>query len=125
MIDQSRVLDIYRDCANLELLENSSTAIRVQKVTSDDEVCFDPECLNTHRQEIISILDQLPGTFRPGSGGDSFGAMDSDEYGAPWTSSLADVECLLLLGVAIERIEYVDPREIWDKYPRSPYVWIG
>jgi hypothetical protein len=77
-----------------------------------------------HRQEIIEMLSQLPDQFQEkGGGGWSFLNMCNRKDGEQWTGLHSVMEELVALGMAIERVKFQMPREMWGVLPGGmPYL---
>ena len=94
--------------------------IEVQGITSN--FGFHPERLKEHESQIIELLSELPETFKEGW---SFLNMCYDKNGNQWTGMQRKMEALMVLGIAIGKIEYMFPREMWSALPGSvPYIII-
>lgn len=87
---------------------------------------FNPERLNKNKQKIIDMLMQLPHQFRKSEGGGwSFlnGCMDENDN--QWGEQTT-VEALVCLGIAIDKVKYCLPRDMWKILPGSvPYFVIN
>jgi hypothetical protein len=86
-------------------------------------VGFDSAKVNKNKEHIIELLEQLPDNFRKssGSGGWSFleACMDKDNH--QWGEHRS-IDELLALGLAIDKIEFLAPREAWSALPGGlPY----
>ena len=118
MIECSRISDIFRSC----LAENNEPLI-VEGVIG--KFGFSAIELEKYREEIVSILMNLPGDFmRSKGGGTSFlsACMDSDGY--QWGEH-RNVNELMCLGMAIGKVKYCLPREMWSILPGGmPYFMI-
>jgi hypothetical protein len=91
------------------------------------KVGFHPKRLEGHTEEIIEMLDELPDTFKASSneGGWSFLNACYDRHGRQWTGLHRTMEELFLLGIAIGRVEYLAPREMWPMFHGGmPYLVI-
>jgi len=65
---------------------------------------FHPGRLESHREEIIELLKELPEQFRKDAGGGwSFLNACDDRHGNQWTGLHRDMELLFALGSAIEK----------------------
>ncbi|MBQ8042634.1 MAG: hypothetical protein IJ272_00595 [Clostridia bacterium] len=81
---------------------------------------FHPDRLKEHEQQIIELLSELPETFKEGW---SFLNMCYDKNGCQWTGMQKTMEALMALGIAIGKIEYMLPREVWSALPGGvPYI---
>lgn len=101
--------------------EDTSTAVIVRGVMM--HIGFHPERLQEQKENIISMLEQLPETFREKSGGGwSFlnACQDKDEN--QWADLHETMDKLVCLGLAIRRVAFVMPREMWAMFPGGmPY----
>ena len=72
------------------------------------KVCFNPAKLEEHRQDIIDMMQCLPAKFHgPGA---SFLDMCMDKHDILWTGSHIYMDNLLCLGLAVDRVEMMEPR---------------
>lgn len=82
---------------------------------------FDPEMLAQEKSHIEQLLSQLPEQFF--NGGWTFGDMFYNRDGDTWTGILPPMEYLLALGLAIGKISFTTPRDMWWRLPGGmPYV---
>lgn len=114
------VRDILRDCL---CVSTKPTAIRVQGIVMN--YCFDPDRLSNRREEIIQLLNELPETFREsGGGGWSFLMSCKDKHENHWGEH-PSMEELMCLGIAIDKVVFAIPREMWQILPGGmPYFII-
>lgn len=86
---------------------------------------FDRNRLEKHRQDVISMLEQLPDGFKKGTGdGWSFLNLCEDKDGRLWTGmhKIMDELCCLAIGLKIGAFLPPD-REMWSMFPGGlPYV---
>lgn len=80
---------------------------------------FKPTKLEEHKQQIESMLAQLLPSFRHG---DSFHKGRYTKHGKEWGSPL-DVEHLFMLGMGINKVLLLYPREMWKMLPHSLPVY--
>lgn len=86
---------------------------------------FNPIGLKIVKNEINALLDQLPELFHESIGGgwsflNACMNRDSEQWGEQ-----RDVELLMCLGIAIGRVAYCLPREMWEILPgEMPYFVI-
>lgn len=81
-----------------------------------------PERLKKYSSEINLFIDELPEQFKHGW---SFLNLCTTKDGELWTGFHQVCEQLMVLGVAIGRIEYCLPKEQWDILPSGlPYIRI-
>jgi hypothetical protein len=93
------------------------------------EILFDPARLAAHTDDIGSMLDQLPATFKPasqgGDGGWSFLKACNDAKGNQWGEQ-KHMETLFMLGIAVGKARWMFPRRTWPKLPGGmPYVIVS
>ncbi|MFA5130616.1 MAG: hypothetical protein WC477_06950 [Patescibacteria group bacterium] len=80
---------------------------------------FNPERLKNHKEDIVSMLMQLPEEFV--DNGWSFLNACTRRDGEQWGQH-ADIDKLLCLGLAVGRVEIPLPREAWAVLPGGmPY----
>ena len=86
---------------------------------------FNVDKLATHKQEIIDLLNELPDSFKEGSGGGwSFLQACVDKNGNHWGEH-SNMEELFCLGIAIGKVESLLPRDMWKVLPGGvPYYVI-
>lgn len=86
---------------------------------------FDPAKLMENKENIIAFLMELPEKFQEEKGGGwSFINACMDKEGNHWAEH-PTIEKLMALGVAIEKVEYSLPREMWSVLPGGmPYFMI-
>lgn len=91
-----------------------------------NKVGFNPEKLKESEQSIIEMLDCLPDSFKKaGGGGMSFLNMCDDKDDVQWTDFHQTMDELVCLGLAIEKLSYLMPREYWKILPGGmPYLLI-
>jgi hypothetical protein len=89
-------------------------------------VGFNPERLESHRQEITDMLAELPDDFKvSGGGGYSFLNACLDRNGNQWTGLHQTMEQLVQLGIATNQVEYCLPRDMWSAFPGGmPYFMV-
>ena len=88
---------------------------------------FVPTKLEEHRDEVTTMLQNLPLAFRPvelgGGGGWSFLNACQDANDEQWTGLHQRMEQLLCLGIAMGLAEWVLPKDMWPALPGGmPYV---
>lgn len=122
MINSKRVSEIFEECSLKE--EFSEKTIKVESIATQT---FKQECLEKHREEILSILNELPDKFKESVGGGwSFLNACYDKHGNQWTGLQIVVLRLFLLGIAIGAVEhYLASKEEWPMLPGGmPYYII-
>lgn len=120
MISAKRVQEILFDCFySAEEIKDGipADAIRVEGIVRN--FGFSPSRLEPHRKEINEILDQLDPTVKEGM---SFIMFPMDKDGNQWGEQY-NAEQLIALGIAIGRLKYCLPREMWMVCPGGvPYI---
>lgn len=86
---------------------------------------FNPERLESHREDIKSMLGQLPDEFMEKTGGGwSFLNACMTKDGTHWGEH-TNIDKLLCLGLAIGKVEFCLGREYWNLFPGGvPYFMI-
>lgn len=84
-----------------------------------------PDKVEAHKEDILSLLGQLPEEFmQHKGGGSSFLRACMNKEGEQWGEHRV-VDTLLCLGLAINRIEFSLPREAWQFLPAGlPYFTV-
>lgn len=82
--------------------------------------------VNRHKDEIIGFLRELPENFFKSKGGGwSFLNLCTTKDGELWTGEHRVMEQLVCLGIAIGKVKYLFPKEVWSALPGGmPYVVI-
>ena len=94
--------------------------IEVQGITRN--FGFHPERIKENEKQIADMLAELPETFKQGW---SFLNLCYDKYDRQWTGMQRSMEALMVLGIAIGKVEYMLPKEVWPVLPGSvPYIII-
>ncbi len=96
-------------------------AVKVEGITST--LVFNPEKLKENHADIVGYLEQLPEECRVSNDIDglSFLAMCVDKNKDLWGQH-PEMQMLLCLGLAIERVKFVMPRPVWRMFPGGmPY----
>lgn len=91
------------------------------------KVGFHPERLESHRDNITAMLNELPEPFHAATGGGwTFLNACNDKNGNQWTGLHATVDELVMLGNAIGKLKFLMPREMWSMFPGGmPYMVIN
>ena len=123
VLDPHRVNKIFYDCLYRND-EDTSGAVMVEGIVAN--YGFHPERLESHREEMIALLEQLPDGFREsGGGGSSFLNACIDRDGNQWTGLHQIMEQLMVLGVALGLASYMLPKDMWKALPGGmPYFSI-
>lgn len=128
MIDANRINEIFLDC----LFQSEEEAQEAQKQNNFilaegimHKIGFNPEKIKYHENEIYSILNELPDQFKKESGGGwSFLNACVDKSNNHWGEH-QNIDQLFILGIAIKKVSYLMPREMWSVLPGGmPYVVI-
>ncbi|QPB09222.1 hypothetical protein PQB86_gp127 [Klebsiella phage Miami] len=120
-LSSSAVNDLFCDCL-AESEEDPDVKVVVGIV---GVFIFDPAKLIENKESIVSFLMELPEKFQEEKGGGwSFLEACMDKEGNHWAEH-PTIERLMGLGIAIDKVEYVLPREMWSVLPGGmPYFVI-
>lgn len=118
VLTSERVREIFVNCVT----DAHPDPLVVEGITHN--VAFNRDAIETHRAEINTLLNELPDQFHAGRGGGwSFLNACDDRHGNQWTGLQQIMEELFLLGMAIGRVRYCLPRDMWDVMPGGvPYL---
>jgi hypothetical protein len=124
VIDAALVTEILRDCLftdeempNPELPEG---AVYVEGIMNP--YGFHPERLESHREEVRGMLDQLNPAFRASVGGGwHFTQMPFTVEGEHWGEH-PNCEQLMVLAIGLGLMQYLLPREMWSATAGVPYL---
>lgn len=117
VLNPKKVEEIFIACIFKEGEKTSTgtlvgTGVLVEGYTRD--ALLDYHSLEYHKKEIIAMLAELPNEFQKSKGGGcSFLQSGIDKNGNQWTGLHMIMEHLLLLGLAIGKIQFVLPKEKW------------
>jgi len=89
-------------------------------------VGFHPDRIKDNENNISSMLSELSDDFMKNKGGGmSFLKMCDDKNDNQWTHLHKTMEQLVLLGLSIDKVSYLMPREMWAAFPGGmPYIVI-
>lgn len=122
-LSSQNVRKIYLDC----LFENEKFFKAEDAITVDGlagKVTFCKEKVEGHKTEIEEMLMQLPKQFKKSMGGASFLLACNTESGNQWGEHV-DMNYLMCLGLSINKVSYLLPREMWRIYPGGmPFIII-
>ena len=107
---------LYSDEEAAKLGEPPDDAIVVEGILA--RYGFKPDSIDKHSDTIVNFLHQLHDKFKIGW---SFLNACVDKEGNLWGEH-RNVEQLVVLGLAIDKVQYCAPREIWKVMPGGlPY----
>lgn len=114
---------IFRDCLFRDG-EDTTNAVKTEGITC--KFWFHPERLKSHKAEIIEMCDELPDSFKISSGGGcSFLNLYINRFQEQWTGDHRQMEQLMVLGLASEKIQLLTKRELWEILPGGmPYITV-
>lgn len=114
---------IFRDCLFQEG-EPTEDRIEVDGITMS--FGLHPERTRGHEDKITALLAELPDEFQATKGGGmSFLNMCVDRHGNQWTGLHQVMQELVVLGLAVEKVIYPLPKEIWNALPGAvPYIMV-
>lgn len=115
------VNDIFMKCL-YETGEDTTGYIPAKAVMTN--IGFNPIRIEENKPKIIEMLNDLPDDFKTsGGGGMPFLNACNDKDGNQWADSHQTIDQLLCLGIAIDKISFPMPREMWSMLPGGmPYV---
>lgn len=125
LISSKQVTEVFYDCLfKEEELAKGNPAegefVPAQGLTIS--AGFHPGRLQEHAEEILAIIDNLPEEFKQGW---SFLNFCTDREGNQWTGMHKVCEQLVMLGIAIDKLEYCMPRDMWGMLPGGvPYIQV-
>jgi hypothetical protein len=135
LISSERVSEMFHDVlyTNEELEAGQAEGDRI---APDDAVIVQgvlmqfgmhPGRLESHRDEIRTMLSNLPTQFRDqehgGDGGWSFLNACQDANDEQWTGMHQVMDELFVMGIGLGLASYLLPREMWDAMPGGmPYL---
>lgn len=129
MIDTKRLHSMFVDSLYKEgeIIEGQMPEETVLVVGISANFGFHPQRLESHRQEVKDMLEQLPDDFKKSSGGgQSFLHMCEDKDGELWTGLHRTVEQLMCLAIGLKLASYCLPKDSWAALPGGmPYVTVN
>ena len=122
-LNAEQVNAVFMDCL-FRNGEDASKHVKAEGIVRN--VGFHPERLESHKAEIVAMLDELPEQFQEKSGGGwSFLKACNDKHGNQWTGLHQTMEQLFQLGIGIGKVKSLMPREVWSALPGGmPYYVI-
>lgn len=122
-LSASRVTEIFRDCL---FNEGEDTSNNVPAEGIKTTVGFHLERLQSYKDEVAAMLDELSDDFKPvGGGGTSFLNACDDKHGRQWADLHQTMEQLFQLGIALGKVTCLMPRVMWDALPGGvPYYLV-
>lgn len=121
-LTSENVKEVFMKCLFKEG-EDTSNFIPAKSVMTN--VGFNPERIKENESKIIELLSGLPDDFKTsGGGGMSFLNACVDKSGNQWGEH-QNIDQLLCLGIAIDKVSFPMPREFWNALPGGmPYVQV-
>ena len=116
----TRVEEVFTACL---FADGEDTSNHVKAEGFLTTVGFHPERLEARSNDIVEMLGELPDSFKSSGGeGMSFLEACEDRHGNLWTGNHHSMEQLFQLGLAIGKVSYPFPREVWEALPGGmPY----
>lgn len=111
---------VFRECFS----ENKENIVKCDVVAHSFSFCKDK--LQENKQNIVDMLSCLPKEFMQNTGGGySFLMACNDKDGHQWTGLHLTMEKLFALGIGIEKVKCLLPRELWQMMPGGmPYFMV-
>jgi hypothetical protein len=114
-LNAEHVNAVFMDCLFRDG-EDTSKHVKAEGIVRD--VGFHPERLESHKAEIVAMLDELPEQFHEKSGGGwSFLNACNDKHGNQWTGLHQTMEQLFQLGIGVGKVKSLMPRAMWGALP--------
>ena len=127
MLTSKTVEDIFTDCLfkDEEIVDGKPNSTPIMARAIMVNAGFNFERISKHAQRINYLLEFLPEKFMEGTGGGgSFLNACNDKDGNQWGEH-TNVDKLIALGIAINRVEFTTPRETWHVLPGGmPYFMV-
>ncbi len=119
-LTSDNVRKIFKDCLFKDE-ENKDNYIIGEGVNL--KAGFHPERLEKNKENIISMLNELPDSFKKSKGGGmSFLNMCEDKNGYQWGEH-ENMDQLVVLGNSINKITFLMPKKMWSVFPGGmPYL---
>lgn len=123
-LTSENVETVLRDCLFEKDPSDLTKAIIAEGIVN--KFGFDPERVQRHEEDILSMLRQLPKEFlKSGGGGMSFLNACNRTDGVQWTGLHRRMDELFCLGMAIKKVQYCLPRNMWSVFPGGmPYLTV-
>lgn len=123
ILSPEKVADIFGKCLFQEE-EDKTVYVKAEGIVVN--VGFHPKRLEEYRPIIEAMLNELPEQFHEETGGGwSFLQACQDKDGELWTGFHQIMEQLFLLGMAINKVRCLLPRDMWYIFPGGmPYYVI-
>lgn len=117
-LSDENVERIFSDCL---CNEGEKDSVKCEGVAHS--FLFSKNKLSKHKEELSQILLQLPSEFMEnGGGGYSFLYACNNKNGEQWTGLHFTMEKLFALGIGIEKVKCLLPKEVWPALPGGvPY----
>lgn len=114
------VESVFNECFS----ENKENAVKCDAVVHS--FSFAKDKLNENASKIYDMLCCLPKEFMQNTGGGySFLMACNDKDGRQWTGMHLTMEKLFALGIGIEKVKCLLPRELWQMMPGGmPYFMV-
>ena len=115
-LNSGTIDEIFKDC--FVPLRNKTwyETISTPGITTPSRALFDFYTLESYRDTINALVNQLPRSFWNHEG-DSFNNMNKDRSNNVWSRVEAEREKLVQLAIALNLVEIVEPREEWANLP--------
>jgi len=122
-LSSNNVTKTFMDCL-FKNDEDKTNHVKVEGIVSI--FGFYPERLQSHYEDIKSMLSELPIDFRTTHGGGmSFLEACNDCNGIQWTGEHQVMEQLFVMAIGLDLAKYCSPKETWQVFPGGvPYIAI-
>lgn len=119
--------DVYWDCHFNGRDQNMPLGITIKEFSGVGTITdLHMEKVELNREKIEALLSQLPTNFYEKKGGGwTFLNACIDNKGNQWTDHHSVVDMLVVLGLAIDKLYFLTPKELWTHFPGGvPYICI-
>jgi hypothetical protein len=127
MLHADLVKNVFLDCMfrDEEVVDGVPIAEPVKVEGVVNNFGFHPTRLESHKEEIKSLLAELPKEFHQHTGGGmSFLNACVDKDGNQWGEHRS-IEQLMCLGIGVGAVMYCMPKEVWSVLPGGmPYFMV-
>ena len=123
-LNATNVDNVMLDCIAGNPRNSDGESITVEGIVS--KYSLSKSALERNKGAIIDMLSDLPAAFHQETGGGwSFLNACQTRSGEQWTGFHVEMEKLFVLGLGIEMVQCILPRELWPSLPGSvPYYMV-
>jgi hypothetical protein len=125
VLTSQRVEALFRDslCREEETHQGIPLVPTMKALGLTIKVEFNKVRLDSHREEVKAMLNELPIEFKSvwngGKGGQSFIKLCVTKEGIRWTNNHRALEQLCLLAIGLDLGCFPFPRQTWSRFPNG------